>query len=102
MPFTETQQLNICKIVGITADVLDYVLGFYGGLITAEVESQVADELDRWDTAGGKFVALEPTESNYGVRTDSDNLKNDIRKNIITLLYLGEYANAGSGRLQRS
>lgn len=96
MAFTESQKLSICKIVGIDIINLQERLNYYVAYITAEVETQVAAELARWDTAGTQFVRLRAKESNKGVETSSDDAKNDIRKNIATLLFLADYINAVS------
>ncbi len=100
MAFTESQKLDICMIVGVTADLLEDILTFRAGAITSEVETKVEEQLTRWETAGIDFVKLHPVESNKGVETNPDYEKSDIRRNIANLLFLTEYV-GGSGRLMR-
>lgn len=99
--FTETQKLNISKILGITADYLEDHLGYRSEAITDEVVTQVTAELTRWTTYGAKFTKIHPRERNYGVETYPEALRNDIRANIANLLFLTEYVNIGAGRLLR-
>ena len=100
MALTEAQKLNVGKILGIKSYVLDAQLAYYATYITAAVETQVAVELARWDTAGIDFVSVEPREANFGARINPEQTKNDIRKNLATLLYCQELVNGGIGSNQ--
>ena len=88
MAFTESELNKIVMITGVDVIRLQYQLEYYAQNITAQTEADVIAELNRWDTFGGKFVKLHPTESNKGVETNSNDAKNDIRKNISSLLFL--------------
>lgn len=96
MAFTETELNSIVKITGVSRITLDSVLDNYAVYLTAEVYTDVRAELTRWDTYGAKFVRLNPTESNFGVETNSNDAKSDIRKNIATLLFLTDVYGYGS------
>jgi hypothetical protein len=103
MAFTFAQQLNICKILQIEMPALEYALTFNAEYITSETETQVLAEVTRWENAGSSFVKVHPRERNYGVETNSENEKNDIRRNIAVLLLLKDYVNqnASGGGAQR-
>jgi hypothetical protein len=102
MALTFAQRLNICKILQIEMPALEYALTFNAEYITTETETQVLAEVARWESAGSSFVKVHPRERNYGVETNSENEKNDIRRNIATLLYLTDWLQANSsGGAQR-
>jgi hypothetical protein len=103
MAFTESEKLDIATILGVTyIDVNDQIFNLGTAYITAEVETKVRAQLTRWETAGSSFVRVHPRERNYGVETNSENEKNDIRRNIATLLYLTDWLQANSsGGAQR-
>ena len=102
MAFTEAEKNQISKILGILPIQLNAWLTFNAVNITAQVETDVRTELTRWTTYGAKFVRLTSTESNYGVNTDSDEVKSDIKKNIAILLGLDPSQYGSAMRLQRS
>ncbi len=103
MAFTEDEKLNIAQILGVTyIDVNDQIFNLGTAYITAAVEAQVRAQLTRWTTAGANFVRVHPRERNYGVEINSENEKEDIRRNIATLLYLTETVYGGSGKGARS
>ena len=103
MAFTETETLNIAKILNVTyIDVIDQIFNLGTAYITAAVETQVRAELTRWETAGANFVKVHPRERNYGVEINSENEKDDIRRNIATLLLMTEIVYGGSGKGSRA
>jgi hypothetical protein len=88
---TEAQILKCARILGVTyIDVNDKITNLGTNYITAQVQTDIAAELLRWDTAGIDFVSIEPQEKNFGARIDPEKQKNDIRKNLATLLYFTE------------
>jgi len=97
MSFTEPEKNQISIILSINPFSLSIVLDRNAAMITAQVETDVRTQLDRWDAEGAKFVRLTSTESNYGVNTDSSEAKDDIRKNIAVLLGLDYMQFAGAG-----
>lgn len=96
MSFSPAQLNKIVVITGVDIIRLQSVLDFYASHITAQTETDVIAELDRWDTDGSKFVKLHPTESNYGVETNSGDAKGDIRTNISRLLFLTQLVSSGN------
>ena len=70
---------------------LEYALTFNAEYITSETETQVLAEVARWATAGVSFVNIHPKEANKGAEIRASAPKDDIRRNIATLLLLTEY-----------
>jgi hypothetical protein len=99
--FTETEQLNIGKILGIQADHLTDLLAYRVEGITDEVVLQVQTELANWLTYSTKFTKLHPTESNKGVETYPEKMQGMIQANIANLLFLSDYVNTGGNYLPR-
>lgn len=94
MAFTSAQKNKICKILRIELPILENQLSLETEDITAQTETDVIAELTRWDAgAGTSFVKVHPCERNYGVETNSEKEKDDIRQNIATLLLLTDYVN---------
>jgi hypothetical protein len=102
MAFTVSQQLDICTILEVELPVLEYALTFNVQYIDATAETKVIAELTRWETAGSNFVKVHPRERNYGVEINSENEKEDIRRNIATLLLMTETVYGGSGSGSRA
>ena len=102
MALTFAQRLDICKILQVEMPVLEYALTFNAEYITSETETEVLAEVTRWTTAGANFVKVHPRERNYGVEINSENEKEDIRRNIATLLLMTETVYGGSGKGARS
>lgn len=98
--FTETQKLNIGKVLGIGADYLEDLLAYRVAGITDEVVAQVAVELTNWATYSTDFTKIHPTESNKGVETFPEKMQANIKNNIANLLFLQDYV-GGSARLSR-
>ena len=101
MALTAEQKEQIAKIIPTTTTLLDAHLTSLGATFTADKETSVEVELDRWDESGAKFTKLHPKESNYGAETFPDAVKSDIRRNIMAALEW-PYATAmpGMGTLQ--
>lgn len=93
---TEAEKLTIGTILGIDFIDLDYHISYYDTRFTAASDTAIRAELTRWTTAGFNFLTLEPREANLGARIDPQLEKNDIRKNLSTLLYLQDSVNTGS------
>lgn len=93
MALTESQKLKLAQILGTDyVAVNDQVTNLGTAYITAEVESQLQSQIDRWDAgAGTDFVKVEPDTSNKGVSIDPERERKDIRKNIANLLYMKGY-----------
>ena len=106
MALTESQKLDIATILGVTYIEVQEQVTYLGSThLTSEVESKISNELDRWTTAGTKFTRIVDKETNYGAVIDPEKEKDDIRKNLATLLYFTELMKGGSGtgaRLQRA
>ena len=98
MSFTATEKVSIATITGVSTIQLDTVLAAYADHISAEAETAVRAEIARWETSGGKFTSIEPTESNKGVRVNASLAKEDIRKNIANLLFLTDYVGTSSAQ----
>jgi hypothetical protein len=86
--FTADEKVSICKITGVRSDVLDNTLTIFANAISDEAEDAVRGEIERWDQVSDDFVSIEPTEANFGAKINPNLAKADIRKNIVTLLYL--------------
>lgn len=93
MALTEAQKLKLAQILGTDyIEVNDQVFNLGATYITAEVESQLQAQIDRWEAgAGTDFVKVEPDGSNKGVSIDPERERRDIRKNIANLLYMKGY-----------
>lgn len=101
MAFTTAQKLSIATILGVTPTYLDAHLTSLGATLTSDVEAAVVVELTRWSEAATKFVKLHPTESNYGVETNSGDAKLDIKRNIALLLEFPlTFSSSSMGTLQ--
>lgn len=106
MALTETQILKIARILNTPGqpvtyvDVYDNVTYYWATHITAQVETDVAAELVRWNAVADSFDDFAPTESNQGLVSRINREKNDIRSNLATLLYMTSL-NFGAGRLIR-
>lgn len=97
MAFTDSQKLGIVKIVGIPLTLLDAHLTSLGSTFVDRIEADVQLELERWDTYGGNFVKIHPTESNKGVETNAGDTKADIIRTIARLLELSELGYGAAG-----
>jgi hypothetical protein len=86
MALTSTELLSIVRILHTTPSLLDAQIASLGADMDADRETAIREELDRWTTAGGKFVKLHPTESNFGVETNAGDAKSDIIANLAALL----------------
>lgn len=97
MALTESQKLKLAQILGVDyIEVNDQVFNLGSAWITAEVETQLQAQIDRWDAGvGTNFVKVEPNATNKGVSIDPEREKSDIRKNIANLLYLKSYRTGG-------
>ena len=76
---------------------LEYALTFNTDYIDAEAETQVAAELARWTSAGVTFVNIHPKEANKGAEIRANAPKEDIRRNIATLLLMTETVYGSGG-----
>lgn len=103
MALSEAQKLKLAQILGVDyIEVNDQIFNLGSTWITAEVETRLLAEIDRWDAgAGTNFVAVEPNAANKGVSIDPKRERADIRRNIANLLYLKDYPGAGGTRLRR-
>lgn len=101
MALTEANKLKLAQILGTDyVTVNDQIFNLGTDYITAEVETLLLAEIDRWDAgAGTDFVTVEPNTANYGARIDPDLLRADIRRNVANLLYLTDMFNS-SGQMQ--
>jgi hypothetical protein len=88
MAFTAEQKLKICRILEITQRFLNSQITYLGADLTADVETAVIEELDRWETAGFNFVRIHPKEANFGAEINPADAQNDIKRNIAVLLEL--------------
>lgn len=101
MAFTPEEQLDIVKILGTTPSLLDAQLTSLGVDHVTRVEEAVREELERWETSGGKFTKLHPKESNKGVETFPEQARADVKRNIAYLLeWPYSYSVASMGTLQ--
>lgn len=100
MALTEANKLKLAQILGVDYIMVnDQIYNLGSTYITAEVESMLLAEIDRWDAgAGNDFVSVEPNTANYGARIDPSLEKADIRKNIANLLYLTDLV-GGTGQI---
>lgn len=97
MALSESQKLKLAQILGVDyIEVNDQVFNLGASYITAEVETQLQAQIDRWDSGiGTNFVRVEPQGTNKGVSIDPEREKADIRRNIANLLYLRDYHGRG-------
>ena len=102
MAFTEAQKLKICRITGVTSDLLEDVLSFRAAAITAEVESQVGDLITEYFANGvnRNVTKIRPNLKNFGADIDPNDTRAQIKGEIATLLYMTEVVSSGE-RLMR-
>jgi hypothetical protein len=98
--FSENEQLRICRVMGVSNLELASTLTFYDTQITAEVESQVRELLDEWDTnnVSRKTTQIKAMEANFGAEINPGELRSLIKKELAVLLYLPANTN---NRLER-
>ncbi len=101
MAFTEPQLLTIGGVLGVTSDALAYRLQSYSADITAEVEAMVIAELAAWELVKGDYVAIEPKESNKGVRIDPNLARAAIRRNLANWLFFPDLVFSGQAAFLR-
>lgn len=95
MAFNEVNKLKICRILQITGLKFDQIIIRWGHLITAQIETDVVAEIARWEAgAGTDFTSVEPGVKNFGASIDPELERDDIRKNIATMLFVPELASA--------
>ena len=103
MAFSPAQKETLVGILGgdATTDLLTAHLTNLGAGLTAEKQTYIEAQITRWTTAGFAFIRIEPKESNFGARVDSDAEKNDIRGNIArSLAWPYNVGSASYGTLQ--
>lgn len=87
MAFTPTQKTLLCRILLVTPRVLNAQLDYLGADLTADIQTAVSDELDRWESGvGGNFTRIQPKDANFGAEINPEDAKADIRTNIFVLL----------------
>src|SRR4051794_4086298 len=102
MALLEPQKLSVCKILGINKIRLDKQLIAMGPNITDEAEAEVLNEIDRWESGiGDDFTRIEGNVKNFGLNDDPEAAKDDVRKNIMNLLFF-EPDDIGSGSVSES
>lgn len=103
MALTEANKLKLAQILGVDyITVNDQIFNLGTEYITAEVESLLLAEIDRWDAgAGNDFVVITATSTNYGANIDPSQERADIRRNVANLLYLTELTGRGGITLVR-
>jgi hypothetical protein len=101
MAFTEGQKTLICRILEVTPRYLNAQLDYLGAELTADIQTAVGDELDRWESgAGANFTRIHPTAANFGAEINPDAKKADIRTNIAVLLEMpGAYRMSAGSRI---
>lgn len=94
MALTESQKLKLAQILGTDyIAVNDQIFNLGSSYITAEVESMLQAQIDRWESGvGTNFVKVQPDSANKGVSIDPEREKSDIRRNIANLLYMKGFA----------
>ena len=102
MALSASQQLTVCKILGITPSVLEYQLTLLDSDFDSDRQTAVETEITRWTTAGAKFTKIHPREKNFGAEINPGDEKQDIRKNIALLLEMDLNAIGGGSRLVRA
>jgi hypothetical protein len=97
MSLTPSEKVTICKILKIDALTLDKQLIYWGPSITDEAYQGIRDEMTKWTGGiGDKFLSMEPTESNEGIRLSSGDAKAEIISNIANALFF-EPGDIGAG-----
>lgn len=101
MALSEAQKLKLAQILGTDyIEVNDQIFNLGPSYITPEVENQLQEQIDRWDSGvGSDFVSVEPNTANFGARINPELEKADIRRNIANLLYLRDYS-GGIGQIR--
>lgn len=98
MAFSATEKSSICKILGVARFWLNTHLASFATYISSDDEDAVRDELDRWDAgAGADFVAVEANNANFGAVIDPELERNDIRRNIRSILSISEDTGTSGG-----
>lgn len=103
MAFTEKEELDICRVLGVSPLTLKAHLIELGDDLTDTVEEEVLAELERWASgAGSDFVRVHPKERNFGAEINPSDERADIKRNIAILLQLDvALLSVGLGRTVR-
>jgi hypothetical protein len=99
MALTADEKVKIVGMVGIPLSILTARITSLGADHITAVEEAIRVELERWETAGFKYVSVEPTSTNMGVRIDPDRAKNAIIQAIAHYLELPQVSTAAMGTL---
>lgn len=95
--FTETQQIAITEILGITRDSLTSRIVYLGGRVTQAVIDRVTVHLANWDDGiGAENIRVHPNVKNFGVEINPELAKEQIRAAIGNLLELSGWASSGN------
>lgn len=98
----ETKRLKITEILGITTLQLGVKLDAYAEHLTAAVETRVDAQITRWESGIGEdFDTIEARGENFGLNTNPESERDDVREKIMKHLFFtaAEIAelNGGSG-----
>jgi hypothetical protein len=99
--FTENELLRIARMSGITyVELYEHITFASSVYITAEVETQAREILDEYESnnVNRKTTRIKAMESNFGAEINPSELRNLLKREMASLLYLP--ANT-SNRLER-
>lgn len=99
MAFSETDIGKICRILRINRLEYNGVAVYFSHYITAEVISQVGDLISEWFTngVGSQTTSVDPNTANAGARFDPEIRRDQIRRELRTLLIIPDDVGSGGG-----
>lgn len=84
----ETKRLKICEILGLNTIQLGIKITTYAEHLTAAVEARVDLQIERWESGIGEdFDAIDGNLKNFGLNTNPEAERNDIRNKIAKALF---------------
>lgn len=105
MAFTDEEKiLKIGMILNTDSIYLESHFSAFSDYFTTTRNALIDAELATWVLVKGNFVKIKPMEANFGAEIGFDDSKDDVRKNLESLLLLGRaawYNSAGSSRVLR-
>lgn len=100
--FSESEQIKICQILGITTLELDSQLIYLGNRLTLAKQEAILEEIENWGNGVSEnYASFTPTESNKGFNLNANEAKNEVKRNIAVLFDRPDWGSS-IGRLQRS
>lgn len=101
MALSPAQVNKVATILQVTPLHIEGQIIWLSDRMTSVLQTAIEDEIDRWDAGiGTNFIDVDPNLANFGAIIRADREKNDIRKNIATLLERPEWARGNAMQIE--